>query len=137
VPAHTILLMLCPWQTPTLSPANATAAMLNASGSEGSHRGPSPHSKCAACAITGPHAEWLAGGAAQRWCTLISVTITPATLVQRVLQECWGSAHRWLTSISASMESKLSGTGDCELRGVVRPLDFVYGHLALLALPSV
>jgi len=31
------------------------------------------------------------------------------------------------------MESKLSGKGGFELRGVVKPLDFVYRHLALLA----
>ena len=53
------------------------------------------------CAITGPHAEWLAGVlqeecwcSAQPWCTLISVTITSTMLGQTVLQECWGSAHR-------------------------------------------
>jgi hypothetical protein len=31
------------------------------------------------------------------------------------------------------MESKLSGKGGFELRGVVKPLDLFYRHLALLA----
>jgi hypothetical protein len=52
---------------------------------------------------------------------------------QRGYQECLGSAQRWLTSISNAMASKLSGKGGFELLGVVKPLDFVYRHLALLA----
>jgi len=52
---------------------------------------------------------------------------------QRVLQECWRSAQRWLISTSHSMESNLSGNGGFELRDVVKPLDFFYRHLALLA----
>jgi hypothetical protein len=53
---------------------------------------------------------------------------------QRFLQECWGSAQRWLTSISAAMTSALSGVEGFELRGAVKPLAFVCRHLALLAL---
>ena len=49
------------------------------------------------------------------------------------MQECWGSAQRWFTSISNTMTSKLSGKGGSELRGVVKPLAFFYRHLALLA----
>jgi hypothetical protein len=52
---------------------------------------------------------------------------------QRVLQECRGSAHRWLTLISDTITSKLLGKGGFDLRGVVKSLDFVYRHLALLA----
>jgi hypothetical protein len=50
------------------------------------------------------------------------------------LQECWGSAQRWLTSISISIRSALSGKGGFELRGVVKPLALFCRHLALLAL---
>jgi hypothetical protein len=53
---------------------------------------------------------------------------------QRVLQECWGSAQRWLTSISAAMTSMLSGKGGFELRGAVKSLPLFCRHLALLAL---
>jgi hypothetical protein len=53
---------------------------------------------------------------------------------QRALQECWSSAQRWLTLISATMASKLSGEGGFERRGVVKLLDFFSRHLALLAL---
>ncbi len=53
---------------------------------------------------------------------------------QRVLQECWRSAQSWLTSISGTMTSKLSGKGGFELRDVAKPLDFFYRHLALLVL---
>jgi hypothetical protein len=42
-------------------------------------------------------------------------------LGQRVLQECWRSAQRWLASISNTMASTLSGKGGFELRGVVKP----------------
>jgi hypothetical protein len=35
--------------------------------------------------------------------------MTSVMLEQRPLQECWGSAQRWLTSISAAMASTLSG----------------------------
>jgi len=61
-------------------------------------------------------------------------------LEQRVLQVCrWRRriALRWLTSISATMVSKLSGKGGFELRGVVKPTDeplvSFNRHLALLA----
>ena len=53
---------------------------------------------------------------------------------QRGLQECWGSAQRWLTSISSPMASALSGEGGFELLGVVKPLALFCRHLALLAL---
>ncbi len=53
---------------------------------------------------------------------------------QRFLQECWGSAQRWLTSMSAAMASKLSGEGGFKFRGVVKPLVFLCRHRALLAL---
>ena len=50
------------------------------------------------------------------------------------MQECWGSAQRWLTSICVAMTSALSGKGGFELRGVAKPLAFVCRHLALLFL---
>ncbi len=53
-------------------------------------------------------------------------TITSARLGQRVLQECWGSAHRCLTSVSLAMTSALSGKGDFELRDVVNPLSLFW-----------
>jgi len=49
------------------------------------------------------------------------------------LQECWGSAQRWLTSTSNTMTSKLSRKGGSELRGVVKPVVLFYRQLALLA----
>ncbi len=49
----------------------------------------------------------------------------------RGLQECWRTAQRWLTSISAAMTSELSGEGAFEHRGVVKPLVFLCRHLAL------
>ena len=56
-------------------------------------------------------------------------------LGQKVSQECWRSAQRWLTSISATMVSKMSGKTGFEFRGVVKPLALlVCRHLALLAL---
>ena len=76
---------------------------------------------------------------AERWLTSISASMalnavmTSDQTEQRALQECWGSAQRWLTSSSAPMESKLSGKGGFERRGVVKPLDFLYRHVALLA----
>ncbi len=51
------------------------------------------------------------------------------------MQECWASAQRWLTSISAEMISKQAG--GFELRGVVKPLVFFCRHLALVALCHV
>ena len=52
---------------------------------------------------------------------------------QRVLQECWDSVQCWLRSISAPMDSKLSGKGGFELRGVVKPLALICRYLTLLA----
>ena len=47
---------------------------------------------------------------AQRWRTLISATIiTSEQPGQRGLQECWGSAQRWLSSISAAIRSTMLG----------------------------
>ena len=59
---------------------------------------------------------------AQRWLTSISAAISSAMLGQRVLQECWRSAQHWLTSISAAMRSTMLGKGGFELRGVVKSL---------------
>jgi hypothetical protein len=53
-------------------------------------------------------------------------------LGQRVLQECWPSAQRWLTFISAEME--LSGKGGVEIRGVDKHLALFCRHLVLLDL---
>ncbi len=50
------------------------------------------------------------------------------------LQERCNSAQRWLTSISNTMASKMSGKGGLEFRGVVQPLAFVCRHLPLLAI---
>jgi hypothetical protein len=82
-------------------------------------------------------ADRLAGVLAQ--CTALAhlilsynKTLEPPGLT--VLQECWRSAQRWLTSISASITSALSGKGGFELRGVVNPLALFCRHLALLAL---
>jgi len=51
------------------------------------------------------------------------------------LRASWRSAQRWLTSISASIRSTMSGKAGFELRGVVKPLAlFFCRHLALLAL---
>jgi len=52
---------------------------------------------------------------------------------QRVLQECWRSAQRWLTLISTAIASNLSGEGGFERRGMVKPLEFICRLLALLA----
>jgi hypothetical protein len=38
-----------------------------------------------------------------RWLTSISAAMTLEPPGQRVLQECWGSAQHWLTSISAAI----------------------------------
>ena len=53
---------------------------------------------------------------------------------QRGLQECWRSAQRSLTYISATMASALSGKEGCALRGEVKLLALFCRHLALLAL---
>ena len=49
------------------------------------------------------------------------------------MQECWGSAQRWLTSISRTITSALSGKGGFELRGVVKPLALFVGNLYLFS----
>jgi hypothetical protein len=71
---------------------------------------------------------------AQRWLTSISAAITSAQAGQRALQECCDSAGSWSASISGTMASKQTRQRGFELRGVVKPLVFVYRHLALLAL---
>ena len=65
---------------------------------------------------------------------ILSIYLSIVMQGQRALQECWGSAQRWLTSNLATMKSALSGEGGFELRGVVKPLAFVCSHLAQLAL---
>ena len=57
------------------------------------------------------------------------ITNLPENMIaewQRGLQDCWRSAQRWLTSISATITSTLSGEEGFELRGVVKRLAFFW-----------
>jgi len=67
---------------------------------------------------------------AQRWLTSISAAMTSAQLGQRVLQEYWDSAQRWCRSISAAMKLEQPGQRVFELRGVAKPLFFFWSGQA-------
>jgi len=56
--------------------------------------------------------------------SLVERDFTTYSLPSR--RSAWGSAQRWLISISGAMASKLSGKGGFKLRGVVKPLVFFY-----------
>jgi hypothetical protein len=79
------------------------------------------------CAITGPHAKWLAGGVLAHCRALVHLDLSEVGLElrlvpqtgQRVLLECWAwvSLHRLITSIST--ENQIEADGSESFAGVL------------------
>ncbi len=70
--------------------------------------------------MTGQEGSQECWGSAHHWLTSISGPIKLAMPGQRGLQECWRSAERRLTSISATMSSTMPGRESCRIAGAMR-----------------